>query len=484
MKHHACRSPFRSGKAIVALTPLFIAITVFGVAAQENALGPSDVLQYPVEASSTAALGAAGAFLRYQIETATDLSLCQVLMTAAGRSIPANFSASDCTSEFADKVRNNEGIVHWADNARPLQCGSNCFGRPFMSRTQLLDRPNVRRAMLYGSLNFVLDGPGPANRDLTYFYEIHFTCKTVNGARNGDFVVDVEFGNPIIGDPGTFEAVFDFLLPINLSRSITAAIRRELPGVPGQTTTLNPCQSVGVYRPTNPLFDMAVYDLPPSAGPRMGRSDIGAATTLRDTATIHFLRIVRKPLPGNVDDSYAELGNPAAGHFNVFINGSLASFPPIAPTPTGAIDLPPEGGSVELNYCRTVDLTGSDRLQLLFTNGLGGAVWSQFARTDGFGATGAKTLTTGRSIVVPGHSGPPDPVTGRPRPVKPESVMLREFELLYTITYSKRPDAVATTEPARPGRRPDVGAITDALGDRPSVAVDPSAPAPQPCRKI
>lgn len=93
-------------------------------------------------------------------------------------------------------------------------------------------------------------------------------------------------------------------------------------------------------------------------------------------------------------------------------------------------------------------------------------------------------MTTGRTIVVPGFPGPPDPVTGRPTPARPEAVILREFELSYSITYAPRPDTFTTTEPARPGLHPDHGAVADILGDRPSVAVDPSAPAPQACREI
>lgn len=469
MKPHAYRIALHTAKAIVVLAPLSVAITVFsGAAAQENALGPPDVLQYPVQAADTAALGLQGLVLRAAIETEANLALCQALMTRAGRSIPADFSDADCPSEFKDKVSNNEGIVHWADNARPLHCGSSCFGRPFMSHTGFIDKPNLRKAMLYGRLNFVIDPPVPTNRDLTYFYEAHFTCKTVNGARNGSFVVDIQFGEPVIGDPGVFESVVDFLLlPVKLSSRIEARIRKHLSQVPGQTNTVNPCRSVGVKLDIDPLHDAAVYDLPQSAGPAR-----------RDNATIRFLRIIRKPLPALVDPSHAAPGNPAAGYFNVFLNGAAAGFPPKTPTPGGGIDLPPGGGIVELNYCRTIDLTGRDRLQLIFTNALGGAVWSQFARTDTFGANATKTMTTGRTIVVPGSSGPPDPVTGSSTPGKPHSMILQEFELVYTISYSPLSGTVATTEPARPGGRPDLGAVTGAL------EADPSAPEPQPCRKI
>jgi hypothetical protein len=185
-----------------------------------------------------------------------------------------------------------------------------------------------------------------------------------------------------------------------------------------------------------------------------------------------------------VDAGHAAPGSPAAGVFNAYLNGSFVAFPPTSPTPSGGIDLPPEGGVAELNYCRTIQLTDSDRLQLLFTNGLGGTVWSQFPRSDGFGENAVKSMTTGRTIVVPGFPGPPDPVTGRPTVSKPQAVNLREFELVYTITYVPQPGVVATAEPSRPGGRSGVGAEALSAGDVPTVAVDPSRPAPQPCREI
>jgi hypothetical protein len=485
MKHHARRIALGTTKVIVALATLSIEITVFsGAAAQENALGPPDVLQYPLEAPADAPRGLAVIFLRERIEKGADLALCEALMREAGRPIPADFDEAACEPAFAEKVRDGEGIIHWAGGARPLQCGESCVGRPFMTRTQFVDRPNLRRAMLYGRLTFVADPTGPFNRDITYGYEAYFTCNAENGARSGVFTVDVKFGAPVIGDPGPIESVLDFLLlPARLSGYIERRIRQDLSSASGASEVRDLCRSVGAHRDADAKFDSAVFD-PAPAGPRFGRPDIGAATALRDRATIRFLRIARKPLPAMVSADHAAPGNPAAGFFNVFLNGSLAAFPPKSPTPAGGIVLPPEGGVVELNYCRTIDLTGSDRLQLLFTNGLGGAVWSQFARTDSFGANVARTMTTGRTIVVPGFPGLPDPVTGRPTPAKPRAVILREFQLVYAITYAQRPDVVVTTEPARPGRRPGLGAATGVLGDRPGVAVDPSKPAPQPCREI
>lgn len=442
--------------------------------AVEDVLGPPDILQYPVQAAETAPRAATGPFLRAAIEREADLALCEALMTEAGRTIPSEFQASDCEPEFADKVRNNEGVVHWADNARPLTCGSSCFGRPFMSGTRFVDHPNLRQAMLYGRLKFVLDPPGPINRDVTYSYEARFTCQTTNGARNGDFVVDIKFGDPVIGDPGGVEALLDFLLlPVQLSRRIEAGIRRELASVPGVSNTFSACRSVGVSRADNPFFDAAVYDAPTPGGIRV-RPAL-TATALSDTAKIEFLRITRKPLPPFVPAGHASPGDPAAGYFDVYLNGAHATLP----LPLG-MALPPEGGSVALNLCKTITLDGADRLQVLFTNGLGGAVWSQFPREDKFGANAPRTMTTGRMVVVPAFPGVPDSVTGRPGTGKPQAVMLREYELLYRITFTPRPDTATTTGPARPGG----GLLGDVVGDRPSVAVESTSPASSPCVEI
>lgn len=484
MQQQAFRGGLPTARVIIAVVALSIAATAFsGAAAQEDVLGPPDVLQYPFAAAADAPGRLPIIFLRDKLERGADLALCEALMREAERPIPPVFDEAACEPAFAEKVRNGEGIIHWADGARPLECGESCVGRPFMTSTRFVDRPNLRQAMLFGRLTFVADPTGPFNRDITYGYEAYFTCDAENGSKSGDFTVDVKFGEPVIGDPGPIESVLDFiLLPARLSGYIEQRIRQDLSSAGGGSEVRDLCRSVGVDRAADAKFDSAVFD-PATAAPGF-RPALGAATALRDRATVHFLRIARKPLPATVDAGHARPGDPAAGYFNVYVNGSLAAFPPKSPSPSGGIDLPPEGGVVELNYCRTIDLTDSDQLQLLFTNGLGGAVWSQFSREEGFGATAARTMTTGRTIVVPGFPGPPDPVTGRPRPAKPQAVTLREFELVYTITYSPRPDIVATTEPARPGGRPGLGPAGEVTGDRPSVAVDPSAPTPEPCREI
>lgn len=454
--------------------------------AQENALGPPEALQYPIEAGVDAPRGVASIFLRSALQDATDLALCQVLMTAAEETIPSPFRRVDCLPAFAEQVRNGDGIVHWASGARPLDCGTDCIGEPFMRQTQFTQRPNLRQAMLMGRLALIIDPPGPFNRDLTYSFDVTYTCEAENGATGGTFVLDVRVHDPVIGDPGIFESVLNFLTPGDLSRLIEQRIRQEVRGIPAVSQEQGPCFSVGVSRSDDHRFTSVVFDPDPVVTRRPG------AAAFRDQATIHLLRIVRKPLPplGGVEQTPPN--DPATGQFGVYLNGVQVPLPPLIPNGTGAMDLPPVGGAVTLDYCRTIDVTDFDRLQVLFTHGTGDAVWSQFTREDQFGAGGLHTMTTGRTVIVPGGPGPPDPVTGRPTQTKPHPVALREFELVYTITYSPRggltPEigpVVADPRPSpRPGgvRIPGRDRAVSLPGDRPVLA--PDRPEPRPCRQI
>jgi hypothetical protein len=468
------------------ILPSVIGVCIAGCAltalAQDEALGPPEVLQYPLAAAETAPRAVTGPFLRKAIEDAADLGLCEALMTQAGHTFPTGFLPENCTPSFADQVRTQQGFVHWRGaNARPLKCGAGCVGRPFLTGTRQVDRPNLRETMIYGHLDFSIDPPGPVNRDLTYFYEVHVQCKASNGARVGNIEVKVEVGDPVIGNPGGIEAFVDFLLlPARISQRIESFIKSQLQPVPDVNTPGDPCRSIGASLATNPLFDSAPFD--PVTGPVI-RPELGGILTHGDRAKVEFLAITRKPLPGPplVAPEHAQPGNPAAGYFTVYLNGAVVGFPPPLNMPEGLM-LPPEGGTVPVNYCRTVSLDGADRLQLLFVNGLGGAVWSQFSRPAGFGANTPRRITTGRAIVVPGLPGPPDPVTGRSPPTHPQVVVLREFELLYRITYLPAPVITDAGATGGGGRRPPGGAMTGALGDRP-VLSDGSAPS-TPCREI
>ena len=453
------------------------------VVAQESALGPPDVLEFPFEAAAEAPSGVPIGLLRGALEVGGDLALCQALMTAAGRPVPQVFTAADCEPSFADDVSNGEGIVHWADGARPRNCG-DCVGRPFMTGTQFVNQPNLRQAKLYGQLTFVADPPGPFNRDITYGFEATFTCNAEDGAHSADFVLRVKFGEPVIGDPGLIESVLDFLLlPADLSTRIEREIDQQLASVGERAQSFRRCRSVGVFR-EDPAFDAAVFDPANASQPRFGAL-FASTSALSDRATIRFHRLTRKPLPANVDAGHASPGNPAAGYFSVFLNGKLVAFPALSPNPSGGIPLPPEGGAVDLNFCKTIDLTDHGRLQVIFTNDLGGAAWSQFLRADGFGGASPHTITTGRTIVVPGSPGLPDPRTGFATPAKPHAIVLEEFELSYGISFVPRPGTVVATEPpARPDGPGDVGPLDVAIGDRAIVAVDPSISESTPCREI
>jgi hypothetical protein len=182
---------------------------------------------------------------------------------------------------------------------------------------------------------------------------------------------------------------------------------------------------------------------------------------------VHFLRITRKP------PVFGYTSPDETGQFSVFLNGVPGVFPNTPP-----LNLPAAGGSAPLNLCKTVDMNGADRLQLIFVNSLGGAVWSQFATNTKFGAGPGRTMTTGRQVVVPGLPGPPDPVTGKPAITKPQTLQLREFELLYTIEYHAPPNTLS------PGTGTRAGVHTGGLTGRPGLVLDPGTPPAQPCRKI
>jgi len=454
--------------AALVVGQLFMPATAL---AQDEALGPPEALQYPLEANENAPRAITMPFLRAAIQDAADLGLCEALMREAGNEFPNGFGAQDCSAEFATKVRNREGLVKWrSDDARPLKCGSGCFGRPFNSVTRNVDKPNVREAMLYGQLRFEIDPTGPVNRDLTYSYEVHVQCKTAEGARNGDIEIKVDVGDPVLGEPHAAEAALDFLLlPAQISRRIESGMRAKVGSIPTKVLGGETCRSIGVSHAQDPKFDSMPFDL--AQAPARGRPAMDAVAGVRtDRARVEFLSITRHPLPVGVAPEHARPGAIEAGYFNAYLNGANVPFPPPLGAPDG-LQLPPGGGTVALNYCRTVSLGGSDRLQLLFVNALGGAVWSQFARTAGFGAGTPHRITTGRTIVVPGTP-------------KPRVVPLREFELLYRIVYLPAPVLTDSMPGPRGGERPPRGrGPRDSTVALPEVLAEGDA-APTPCREI
>ena len=459
-----------------AFIPLYVSVASLTLSfapqarAQEDAISAPAPLQWPTLTGPTSNRSFAVILLRAEFEKGANAELCKVLMREQQIAIPAQFDFTMCPPALATKVNNRQGKVKWASGAKPTECGMSCWGRPFMTREQSLDRPNVHYAMFFGHLDFEVENPGP-NRNVRFGYEAHFRCVIPPGARDGALEISAVFGRPVIGDPSFWESVADFLVPLNISRQIEAGIRRAL-STPGSTAMpdMGRCTSIGVDAPpqVNPNFDTVRFDLPPPQRATVA-SGAGAVSALNKSATVRFLRITRKP-PALGFNSPVEPGT-----FSVFLNGIAAHFPE-----TPALPLPPAGASAPINLCKTIDMNGADRLQVIFVNSLGGAVWSQFASGQKFGAGAPHLMTTGRRVVVPGQPGPPGP-PGSPGsgPPKPQTLVLREFELTYTIEYHAPPSEAVELPPAtgggvRPPRAPTSGTLS----------ADPGSAPPQPCRKI
>jgi hypothetical protein len=376
----------------------------------------------------------------------------------------------DCEPAYAQRVSSNSGDVRWASSsARTTQCGQSCFGRPAMTQQDHRTRPNLRRAHLFAWVNL---RAGP--REISYPLDVFFTCSAANGTRNGTMVIEAKAGPPAIGEAGVLESLGNFFTAGYLSSHIESEIRRQLPAVSPHNDNAGACRSVGPALDSSPAFDAVRFDLPTS-----GRSIVSTAATaaITDRVRIEFLRIRRNPLPATVAEEHGRPGDPVSGQFSVYINGAQHFFPP------QGLVLPVAGGSAPINFCTTADVTGWDRLQVLFTNDLGGAAWSQFPRSSSFGQGGTRTLTTGRNIVVAGLPGPLNPITGASGGSRPRTVVLQEFELTYRVTFQPSPTLTQAT-PAAPssgGVRPG---LAGAVGIRPTrEAAAPSAPA-QPCREI
>ncbi|PZN96993.1 MAG: hypothetical protein DCF31_02310 [Alphaproteobacteria bacterium] len=353
------------------------------------------------------------AFFRAGVEKAADFALCTILMKRDGKTGPRDAQGNEtCLPDYAKKVAGNEGFVQWAPNARPLKC-KTCFGRPFTDPERHVSQPNLRRFTVFGRLAFVsVTGP---NRSITYPYQVHFTCAAPNGARQGNLAIDIAFDRAIVGEPGFWENLVSFFTADELSRFIDSRIKRELSPIGSLRTFQGPCRSVGIDLGNVPITDAVKFDPPLPTRPFF------VATSV-DTATIQLLSLRRNPLPPGVAAAHARPGAPEAGQFRLFTNGVVRQLPP------AGLALPPEGGSVPLNLCRSVTLGSANRLQLQFVNDLGGAVWSEFPRPAQFGAGPTRTMTTGRTILVPAIGGGP---SARPQPVP-----LREFELTYRISFS------------------------------------------------
>lgn len=487
---------YRSARAMCFVALVCAAISSTAAAAPEDVVSPPVPLEFPFEAKPDTLRGVNMQVFRSFVQEGANFGLCKALMTKDGRAMPRDAASKEyCPPNYAQKVTANEGFIRWASGARPLQC-NGCVGRPFMTAENNQAAPNLRRAMLYGRLKFV-STTGP-NRTITYPLEAYFTCRAKNGAREGKLALDIKFSPPVVGDPGFWESVASFFTARALSDFIDAKIKENLQDIPSlQNVPLGageklPCLSLGVERGQDPRFDVVKFDLPASSAGPAGSKGVLSVTgpiksvtgALKDMATVRLLSVKRLPLPPLVAPEHARPGDPTAGQFTLYVNGVIAKLPP-----TG-LALPPEGGVAPLNFCKTVDMPGRKTLQVLFTNDLGGAVWSQFERGANLGAGIVRKMTTGRSIVAPALSGPPNPVTGKPTVGKPRTVVLREFELTYDIAFSQLP--AVSVLPAVPVEKPpanisgvnlNVGGA--AINPAQPFTVDPAGSAPsQPCRPL
>ncbi len=433
---------------------------------QENMISPPAPLPWPAaELDTNVQTSFAISMLRREIEMKTNIELCRQRMERNHEPVPAGFDWTMCPPAHKDAIAAREGLVAWQEGARPTECGGECVGRPNLSQTTYTDRPNLVYAMLYGHLGFTIDTT--FDRDVTYFYEAQFHCVMDPDRRGGSLQVRVAFGQPVLSEPGWLESLADFAaMPLNISRAVEAGMRAQLSGVgPTSTSTNDRCVSVGPKRLDNPAYDQIIFRQPARGARTL--DDRAPVTAVGRLATVRFLGVTRKP------PSFGYTPPAEVGSFQVYLNGDMVVLPDLP-----ELQLPASGGSTSLNLCRTIDLGGADRLQVIFANSHGGGVWSQFAEHQRFGAGSARRMTTGRSVVVASRQ----PLPGEPPPpggTRPRSVILREYELLYSIDYTPAPTVVGAEQPpARdPGRveRPP----TDRAPER-----DPGRGAVEACRRI
>lgn len=460
---------------ILALFCAALVAAVAAVAAPEDAISPPVPLELPFEAKPDTQRGINMQFLRSSIEESANFGLCAALMAKDRKAMPRDGQNKKyCPPDYAQKVAANQGFIQWASGARPLQC-NGCIGRPSMTAENNRAAPNLRRAMFYGRLQF-LSTTGP-NRTITLPLEGYFTCRAENGAREGKLALDIKFDPPIVGDPGFWESVASFFTAGALSDFITAKIKEY---VAQDSSQLNvplgkqPCLSIGVDRGSDPRFDVVKFDLPAASAGPAGLKGVQSVTgtiksfssALKDSVTVRLLSVKRLPLPPGVAPEHAGPGEPEAGLFTLYVNGVIAKLPP-----TGL-----EGGVAPLNFCKTVDMSGRNTLQILFTNDLGGVVWSQFDRSANLGAGVARKMKTGRTIVAPTSSYSP---TGKPT----QQITLREFELTYDIAFNQLPAVSVAKPPANVVGVKNVVGV--AINPAQPVAIDPAGSAPsEPCRPL
>jgi hypothetical protein len=295
-----------------------------------------------------------------------------------------------------------------------------------MAQSQSFNRPNSIYALVYGTLTFTVSKYG-LSRNVAYSLEIDVNCAIPPGSRQGSATVTSIVDGPVADDPGFLESIIDFLLmPAQISQQITNAIQSRYGVTSTPLPSEGPCSSIGANAfPTDSYkYDDFVWDVPPPK--HQGSVAVGGTAANKPTATVYFDRIVRNPTIES---------NPLTGplSFMIYINGAPAHIPR-----NSTASLTP-GSSFDQQYCKTIDMEDANALQVLFTDSLGGAVWSQFTSGQNFGAGGSRKMTTGRNYLTP-------PLHPHDKPVVN---VLREFELDYHIVY-QAPTLVAPSNGVGP----------------------------------
>jgi hypothetical protein len=299
---------------------------------------------------------------------------------------------------------------------------------------------------IYSRLTFWASTVLGETRDFDYLLETDVRRNVPGGNRTGVIGVTTTTQGPVADDPWFLESILSsLLLPVELSERIDDRITQNFK----VTTTTTPlamgqfqCSSIGIVAspPNQYKNDEFVWDVPaPKIVP------VGSNAAVRPRATLYFDRILRNQTTESIPPS-----SPFS--FTPYINGMPAHIPRMSTIPLAP------NASYNQKYCRTISMEGLNSLQILFTDNVGGAVWSQFTAGQDFGSGVSHKMTTGRSVV-----------TAAPHPGdKPVQSWLRDFELDYRIDYSGAPKAVSPssggqTKAPMPGvatsgkRQPDSG---------------------------
>jgi hypothetical protein len=447
--------------------------------AQEDTVGIPPALEFPVQELDATPLdlfdpsGSLRLFesstFRNEIEKAGDTALCNAAMEfryGNDQARLAELHQSDenfCDQDLKDTIRNDGGLlfvpVLWDEGARPTQCGHNCLSAPINTQEQFTDRANLRQVVMYGHLDLRIPTLG---HKMSLGYELRFTCRADDGARRGVFTSEIKLDQNLVHEEGALEQVAEFLTPVQVGDLISDYIDGELDGsltVPASTEGLE-CVSIGaVQDASNSIKDTVRSSVP-------GRTIApGVAAAFADRATVRLLRIDR--LPPSPFVAAAPEDSLGLGDFTLTVNGERTPIPvPIGDDPN-ALVLPPEGGSVSLNMCKSVDISGASRLQLLFANGAGSAAWAELTRAADFGEGGVHTITAGRTVLLPARPGLPDPITGQPTQLNPTPYILREFQLFYQVSFE--PSAAPTATIADGASSPIGGGVATDVNRAPDL---------------